>query len=413
MNIKHPTPQQESILSDEHRFRVLVCGRKFGKTTVAVEELVSCAVEVQDARVFYFAPFYKEAREICWDRLIQRLQGNIVKKNEQRLEVIINNRFGGTSKICLYGWESVESVRGLEADLEVFDEVQNYKRFWSTWQEVLLPTLAPRKGRAVFMGTSKGYNHLYDLHNLESKDERFASFRFTSFDNPFLDHDEINQAKKSISNNAFQQEYMAEFIKREGLVYNDFDRRKHLFKTGLPVIREWYAGVDFGYTNPAAIIIVGRDSDDHFWVTREWYKTHKLNKDIIEYAVSFPNVQAWYPDPAEADRIEEMKRAGLRCLDVQKGPGSIEKGIDDIRTLLQTNRIHVHISCINLINEFEMYAYEDENPDRNAKDTPIDKDNHALDALRYAIMMIIKKQKKPQQVQQPFVDNIRENLWKK
>lgn len=413
MTNHNPTSPQISILNDRHRFRVLVCGRKFGKTTVSIEELKSCAWSLDNARVAYFAPYYKDARDICWDRLLRNLGQLIISKNEQRLQVTIRNRHGGTSQISLYGWESIESVRGLEFDLIVLDEVQNYKRFWVYWQEVLMPTLAPRKGEALFMGTPKGYNHFYRLFNLEGKDPYFKSFSFTSYDNPHIDKEEIDQQEKRLSPEAFKQEYLAEFVKREGLVYSDFNRNKHLFKTGLPHIREWYGGVDFGYRNPSAIIIVGRDADDHYWITREWYKTKKINKDIIEYANSFPNVQAWYPDPAEQDRIEEMSRAGLRCLDVNKGPGSIDKGIDDLRSLLLENRLHVHVSCINLIDEFESYAYEDENPDKNAKDIPIDFENHALDALRYVIMMVIKKRSRPPQIQQPFFDNVRDNLWRK
>lgn len=91
---------------------------------------------------------------------------------------------------------------------------------------------------------------------------------------------------------------------------------------------------------------------------------------------------AVYADPAEPDRVEIARRLGLNCRDVSK---DIEAGIDRVQELFKQRRIHIHPSCKNLILELETYAYPEKKPDQNEKETPIKENDHAMDALRYAL----------------------------
>src|SRR3990167_10874208 len=201
---------QKEIAKNRSRFRVVNCGRRFGKTILAVYEMVALASS-KDASVAYIAPTYQQARDIAWNELKKICQPIINgQPNESRLEINIVNRFGRTSKIVLRGWESVETLRGQAFDFLVLDEVSSYRNFWINWHEVLRPTLTDRIGQCLFISTPKGFNHFYDLYNLQAKDADYASFHFTTFDNPFIPVEEVDKAKKELTEDRFAQEYMAD-----------------------------------------------------------------------------------------------------------------------------------------------------------------------------------------------------------
>lgn len=342
------------------------------------------AVSKDDMRVVYIAPTYQQARDICWLDLKKICQPLTVSVHDTRLEIVIKTQTGGTSTIWLRGWESIETLRGQKFDFVVIDEVAMMRNFWNNWEQVISPTLLDRKGDVLFISTPKGFNHFYDLFNTELKDKDFKSFHFTSYDNPYMPVEELDRQRISLTPDAFAQEFLAEFKKKQGLVYPEFDRSKHLFDDHTPYRAvERIAGVDFGFTNPSVILTIDKDYDSNYWVRHEWYKTGKVNEELIQYAKTL-NVNIFYPDPAEPDRIEEMKRSGLNCYDVSK---DIEKGIDSVRTLIKNNRLRIHKDCLNLINEIETYSYPDKKPEKNEPELPIKEHDHAMDALRYALFM--------------------------
>lgn len=272
---------------------------------------------------------------------------------------------------------------GQRFDFLVPDEVAMYRNFWMYWQEVLRPTLTDTRGEALFLSTPKGYNHFYDLFELEKTDPDFKSFHFTTYDNPHIPVDEIEAAKRQLTEDRFAQEYLADFRKVHGLVYKNFDRKKHV-TTEIPKNRkERILGIDFGFTNPTAVLTIDKDQEGIYWITSEWYKPGKTNIEVIEYSKPLGS-NAVYPDPAEPDRIEEMRRHGLNVRDVSK---DIEAGLSKVQELLRAGRIKVHASCVSTIAEFESYAYPDRKPDHNEPETPIKENDHAMDAVRYALFM--------------------------
>ena len=370
---------QSEVAIDTHRFRVLLCGRRWGKTTLAVQEMVANAISGNDRNIAYIAPTYQQARDIAWNEL-KKITHNIADNiNESRLEITLRTTKGGKSKIALRGWEAVDTLRGQYFHFLVLDEVATFRNFWVGWHEVLRPTLTDKKGDALFIGTPKGFNHLYDLYNMI--DEDYKSFHFTSYDNPFIPKEEIDKAKIEMPEDRFAQEYMADFRKMEGLVYKEFDRDRHVTTDEPTNVIDTVAGIDWGYTNPASSHRVRIDSDRHYWIDDEFYKTNQTSEQIIE-AVKLKRPTKVYPDPAEPDRIEMARRLGLNVREVSK---DIEAGIDTVRELLKQGRIHIHPSCINLISEFESYRYPDKKPDANEKETPIKENDHALDEIRYIL----------------------------
>lgn len=371
---------QDQVANDTHRFRVLCCGRRWGKTTLAVEEIKGLALS-KDARIAYIAPTFQQARDIAWQMLIKELKPITKKVNESRLELEVVNLKGGTSSIQLRGWEAIETLRGQFFDFIVIDEVASMRNFNVYWQEVVRPTLTDTKGQVMFISTPKGFNHFYDLFN--TKDEDYQSFHFTSYDNPFIPKEEIDKAGKEIPEDRFAQEYLADFRKTEGLVYKEFDRTRHITSLVPSSVSDVILGIDFGYTNPSCILPVKIDADNHYWILEEFYKTHQTTEQIAEQAKLYKPTKV-YADPAEPDRIEILKKSGLNCRDVSK---DIVAGVDRVRELFKQGRIHISPSAHNLIHELETYRYPEKKPDQNEQEKPVKENDHALDALRYALYM--------------------------
>lgn len=377
---------QSQIAIDTHRFRVVNCGRRFGKTTLAVLEMVAKAVYGNDRQILYVAPTYQQARDIAWQEL-KRICAPVANKiNESRLEIVVNTTLGGTSSIILRGWESIETLRGQKFHFVVIDEIASMRNWSSNWQEIIRPTLTDFRGEALFISTPKGFNHFYDLYNLQNSDPDYKSFHFTTYDNEHVPADEVDKAKAELTEDRFAQEYLADFRKTEGLVYKGFDRERHVY-TDRNLEPEYptdiLAGIDWGWTNPASSHKYKKSPDRHYWITEEFYKTGKTTSEIIEWVKTL-GANKVYPDPAEPDRIEEARRAGLNVRDVSK---DIEAGIACVQELFKQNRIHIHASCTNLLWELETYSYPEKKADKNEAETPIKENDHAMDEMRYVLYM--------------------------
>ena len=379
---------QAEVALDRHRFRVLCCGRRWGKTTLAIEEMKACAI-AKPARIAYIAPTLQQARDIAWEQLKRECsQAAISIREAPRLEIILPTQQGGESLIVLRGWEAIETLRGQSFDLIIIDEVAMMRNFWVNWQEVIRPTLTDRRGEVLFISTPKGFNHFYDLFNIQDTDQDYKSYHFASQENPHIPAEEIEKAKQELSSERFAQEYLADFKKTEGLVYKEFDRAKHLF-TELPegtAIQEKIAGVDLGFTNPCAIPELWRDKTDTLWMMSEYYERGRTDAQVAEYLAA-KNYNRVYPDPEAPAAIAEMRKMGVNVRDVVKGKDSVKNGINRVRELLKANKLKIHVDCRNTIMEFETYAYEDKKDKHNEEENPIKENDHIMDALRYVIMM--------------------------
>ena len=384
MTVFHPA--QVKVATSLKRFRVVCAGRRVGKTVLAINEMAGKAYSRKGMNIAYVAPTYQQARDIAWIQLVELVKPIAVKINETRLEITIQTQDKGKSMISLRGWESIETLRGLAFDFIVLDEIASMKNWETNWNTIIRPTLTDREGNVLFISTPKGFNHFYDLFNLYKdpvKGRDYESFHFTSYDNPYLPIAEIENAKRELEEDQFAQEYLADFRKTQGLVYKGFDRVKHVYTEADYNVVDRLVGVDWGWTNPAAVYLICKDSDSNYWITTEFYKSGKTTDEIIEIAKSYRG-NKYYPDPAEPDRIDQMRRMGLNVREVSK---DIEAGIRSVQELLKTGRLKIHYSCVNLINEFETYKYPDKKPDHNEPELPIKENDHGMDAIRYVLYM--------------------------
>lgn len=201
-------PWQKKVYSDDTRFKVIVAGRRCGKSRLsAVSLLVEGLRCPQGSAVMYVAPTQGQARQIIWDLLMELGREVIQSSHVNNMDITLING----AKIYVRGSDRPDTLRGVSLTYLVLDEVADIKQ--ETWEKVLRAALSDKKGKALFIGTPKGRNWFYDIYNLGSdeEDEEWKAWHFTTKDNPLIDPKEIEGAKKTLSSFAFKQEYEASF----------------------------------------------------------------------------------------------------------------------------------------------------------------------------------------------------------
>jgi len=188
----------------------LVAGRRFGKTTLAVNELLMSSLKNEGSLNWYVAPTYKQAKQIAWRMLKDIVPSEVIEKvNESELAMKLING----STIELKGCDTPDSLRGVGVNFIVVDEFASIPDGESLWAEVLRPMLIDTGGRGLFIGTPKGLNAFYTMFEKGEKEiDGFKSFRFTSYDNPYLKKEEIDALKGELHPTAFEQEVMTSFL---------------------------------------------------------------------------------------------------------------------------------------------------------------------------------------------------------
>ena len=209
---------QMQIFKSDKRFKVASCGRRFGKSYLAAWVLIIKALQSEDKDVFYVAPTFQQAKDILWS-ILKDVGQNVIKSTHENTATItlVNDR-----KIYLKGSDRPDTLRGVGLAYVVMDEYASMKP--EVWEMILRPTLADVKGGALFIGTPAGKNHFHKLWleaQLPENEKDWESYQFVSTDNPFLDPDEIEAAKKSMSTQAFRQEFEATFESFSGGVFKE------------------------------------------------------------------------------------------------------------------------------------------------------------------------------------------------
>ena len=210
-------PWQQEVWGDTTRFKIVAAGRRTGKSRLAAWLLIVNALEAGKGHVFYVAPTQGQARDIMWQTLLELGNPVIVSSHINNLQIKLIN--GAT--ISLKGADRPETMRGVSLKFLVMDEYADMKP--EVFEQILRPALADQKGNALFIGTPMGRNHFYELYQYAELDDdpTYKAWHFTSYDNPLLDSEEINVAKKSMSSYAFRQEFMASFEARGSEMFKE------------------------------------------------------------------------------------------------------------------------------------------------------------------------------------------------
>lgn len=258
-------PAQMEVYQDPHRFKVIAAGRRWGKTTLATAKATTAALDPRNKKllpVFIIAPTQAQAKLLYWRQLINQLHPLVTNTNVNEGMIYLNNDV----MIGVKGADNPESLRGPGLWYAALDEYGDMKPH--TWDEIIRPTLVDSRGEAMFIGTpTPERNHFYDLWKRgQENDPDFKSWHFESITNPFLPPGEIEEARRTMSTEAFHREFLASFetelsgdFKKEWIKYYDEPSKK----TGRFVAIDLAGFTDLAKARTAA----QRRLDEHVIVT--------------------------------------------------------------------------------------------------------------------------------------------------
>lgn len=388
MKLSNP---QKNISKDNHRFRVVIAGRRFGKTYLAINELARYA-RIPDREVYYIAPTYRQAKNIVWKKLKYRLIDlNWVKKvNESELSIILKN----DSVISLKGADNYDSLRGAGLDFIVMDEFADIDR--EAWVEVLRPALADKEGQALFIGTPKGKaNWSYDMFLNEKYSEDWKSFQYTTIDGGNVSEKEVEDAKKDMDIRTFNQEMLATFETYGSIICYNFDDDIHIQEPELFAelgATEIYVGMDFN-NSPITAAVMYRYGNIMYQFDEIYMNNSNTNELAQEIKNRYPGYKVnVYPDPAGRQRKTSangqtdftiLENAGFKVFAPLRH-NEIKDRINSFNSRLKTSdgnvHYYVHPRCKHTIESLQKYSYKDNTqiPDKGKYD-------HMFDAVSYCI----------------------------
>lgn len=247
-----PHTKQLEVLTDPARFKLLRAGRKFRKTSLGISWLAEVALST-GLTCPYIAPNRLQAKNIAWRdhvlRLVTELKAKGVpfKMNEVELHITFPNN----GRIQLLGVENEEALRGISNWGAVFcDEYDDWNQ--DIWATIIRPNLIVHKAPAIVAGTPKGMQNMYNL----GQQPEFKEFHYTSHDNPDLDPEELAALEaeyRSMGDDYYRQEILAEYVKPVGLVYSEWNT-EHFTKVPYDELLPLYITFDWGINDPTAVI---------------------------------------------------------------------------------------------------------------------------------------------------------------
>ena len=394
---------QKSVARSNKRFRVLISGRRFGKTTLAIREMLKFASKPNQT-VWYVSPTYRMSKEIVFSKLRTILYDlRWVKKiNESDLTAYLVNG----SIISLKGAENFDSLRGRAINFLILDEFADIKP--QTFYEVLRPALADTNGSVLFTGTPKSKsNWSYDMFNMATTDsDHWASWQYTTLDGGFVTEAEIDEARELLDSRTFTQEFEATFVTTGNKIFYNFEREHNVQPyTGVtPSIL--HIGQDFNYSPMTSVVFAQTDSGLHA-IDEIKMNTSNTDEMVDEIKQRYPRHKIFsYADPA--GRQNKSSAGGRTDISILENSGFIVKAprkhtpvrdtINAVNSLLcNANGVRallVDPKCKNLIDSMDRWNYK-ESTHQPDKDAGWD---HMCDCVRYAVDYLhpVTKQFTPQ-----------------
>ncbi len=394
-------PKQADVYRDPHRFKVLVAGRRFGKTHYSRTRLIAAALQ-KPGRYWYIAPTRVMAKDIFWSDLKMAVHPSWLTQAPLETELRVLLKGGG--EIQLQGADEPNSLKGRPLRGAVFDEFADTKL--EAWTEAIRPALSDHKGWADFIGTPQAFNHLHALfargQSADPDDAEYASWQFRTIDNPFMDPAEIAAARADMDERTFRQEYEASFEALAGRIYYAFSRvtdvREVQLDPGPPVCLSF----DFNVNPSSAVIGQGRQDECRIW--REVFVTHaggEATRAAAMQAKRLLDEAGWrgairiYADasgasakttgPSDHAAVREIFPGATWC--VPRGNPHVRDRYAAVNSRAQTGDGVRHLTvdpfCRHLIADFEQVIYAD-NGEADKKSNPML--THVSDAAGYWIV---------------------------
>lgn len=384
------TPPQQQVAQDQSRFKVVVAGRRFGKTYLSIRELCYHA-RMPNREIFYITSSYRAAKMIVWKPLKQRLLDlRWVKKiNESELTILLKNN----TQISLKGSENKDSLRGVSLSYCVIDEAADCDP--DLFPEIVRPALADQRGGALFIGTPKGKgNYFYDLYAQAQNTRGWKTWQFTTLEGGNVSEEEIEAARADMSERQFRQEFLATFETYQNRISWAFDREHNVRPIPDDIdTRVLHIGVDFNVSPITATVSV--KTDNTLFVIDEIRIYSSNTAELVEELQNrYPKSKMFaYPDPSGSRRQTSsgglsdhiiLEQAGI----IVKSPRKHDPVKDRINAINARfcsadgiRHLFIAPTAKYTIESLEKYTYKEgtQIPDKNSGY------DHLFDALSYCV----------------------------
>ena len=214
LTLPEPHTGQQAVIDGARRFNVLVCGRRFGKTTLGLDRCV--APEVLSYPVAWFAPSYKMLLEV-WREAVRVLEPITTRASggEHRIE----NLAGGVLEF--WSLDNPDNGRGRKYRRAIIDEAAIAPKMMEAWQYTIRSTLVDYQGDAFFLSTPKGRNGFWQMWQWgqDPGQPEWAAWRMPSSANPHIPPAELDALRLTMPERVFRQEILAEFLDDAGGVF--------------------------------------------------------------------------------------------------------------------------------------------------------------------------------------------------
>lgn len=385
-----PVPAQVAVINainnPKYRFVVAALSRRQGKTYIAniIGQLVSL---VPGCNILIMSPNYSLS-QISFELqrgLIKHFDLEVSRDNAKDKVIELTN----SSTIRMGSINQVDSCVGRSYDLIIFDEAAIAKGM-EAFNVSLRPTLDKENSKAIFISTPRGKNNWFsELYNRGYDDDfpEWVSIKATWKDNPRVSVKDIDEARKTTSDAEFRQEYEADFNVFEGQIWR-FDSSQcvedlsYIDFTRFDVI----GGLDVGFRDPTAFVIVAYDDDEDMWYILDEYEDSE--KTTEEQAVRIKELSDKYdPDFIFIDAAAAQTRYDFaQNYDISSSPAkkSLPDGISFIQNIVEKKKLRVDPKCKKVLYALDQYQW-DPNPNLIKEKPKHDSASHMADAMRYAI----------------------------
>lgn len=354
IRLPHLHAGEREVWESDARFKVLACGRRWGKTFLGALACVACGL--QGGRAWWVAPTYPIA-SIGW-RVIQKLSRNVpgTKKSESQRMIT----YPGGGWVQVKSADNPDSLRGVGLDLAVLDEAAFMRE--EAWTAALRPALSDRNGKAIFISTPKGRNWFWRAFQRGQAGEAgWQSWWFPTASNPYIPQDEIENARRTLPELVFRQEYLAEFIEDAGMVFRRvMDAAVSEWRDAPEAGHQYVFGVDWGKHNDWTVIQV-------LDVTaKRLVRMERFNR--IDYAVQVASLRGLYErfQPvvviAELNAmgepiVEQLQRAGLPVRGFTTTAATKAAIIESLQLAIEQQELKILNDPV-LIGELQAYQME-------------------------------------------------------
>ena len=386
----NPNTSQNAIINainnPKYRFVCAAVSRRQGKTYISniIGQLVCL---VPNSHVLLMSPNYSLS-QISFDlqrSLIKHFDLEVLRDNAKDKVIELSNN----STIRMGSINQVDSVVGRSYDLIIFDEAA-LTDGRDAFNVALRPTLDKDNSKAIFISTPRGRNNYFAEFYYRGYSDEFpewCSIKATYHENPRVSDDDIKEAKKTMSENEFAQEYMADFNVYEGQIWSfnhenciadltDFETRK----------MDVFAGLDVGYKDPTAFCVIAYDWDEKKYYLLDEYldseRTTEQHAAVIRGLIEKWDIDWIYIDSAaQQTRFDFAQNYDITTINAKK---SVLDGIGHVAGIVDNDQLIVDQKCRESLIALDQYQW-DPNPNLMKERPKHDGASHMADAIRYAL----------------------------